>query len=172
MEIWPAQRMSARIEGSCVLSSTRSLKSEEIGRVRGVKPGSQFHPEPDAPIAVATIAGTATAVPPHLLTREIVKHHMKDVFSLDGKRLEAIHAVIDNSQIDERHSVFPVEYIIEPRPLAQINNEYREKSLELGMRAAAGALAKAEMASSDVDLLMTVSCTGVMIPSLDAYLAT
>jgi len=41
---------------------------------------------------------------------------MKDVFSLDGKRLEAIHAVIDNSQIDERHSVFPVEYIIEPRP--------------------------------------------------------
>jgi alkylresorcinol/alkylpyrone synthase len=172
MEIWPAKRMSARIEGSCVLSSTRSLKSEEIGRVRGVKPGSQFHPEPDGPIAVATIAGTATAVPPHLLTREIVKHHMKDVFSLDGKRLEAIHAVIDNSQIDERHSVFPVEYIIEPRPLAQINNEYREKSLELGMRAAAGALAKAEMASSDVDLLMTVSCTGVMIPSLDAYLAT
>jgi len=96
------------MEGSCVLSSTRSLKSEEIARVPGVKPGSRFHPEPETPIAVATIAGTATAVPPHLLTREIVKHHMKDVFSLDGKRLEAIHTVIDNSQIDERHSVFPV----------------------------------------------------------------
>jgi alkylresorcinol/alkylpyrone synthase len=172
MGAWPALRTSARIEGSCVLSSTRSLKSEEIVRVPGVKAGSQFHPEPDAPIAVATIAGTATAVPPHLLTREIVKHHMKDVFSLDGKRLEAIHTVIDNSQIDERHSVFPVEYIIEPRPLAQINNEYREKAFELGLQAAAGALAKAEMAPSDVDLLMTVSCTGVMIPSLDAYLAT
>ena len=154
------------------MSSTRSLKSEEIGRASAVKPESQFHPEPDAPIAVATIAGTATAVPPHILTREIVKHHMKDVFSLDGKRLEAIHTVIDNSQIDERHSVFPVEYIIEPRPLAQINNEYREKSIELGLQAVSGALAKAEMTPSDVDLLMTVSCTGVMIPSLDAYLAT
>ena len=154
------------------MSSTRSLKAEEIARAPGVKPESQYHPEPDAPIAVATIAGTATAVPPHILTREIVKHHMKDVFSLDGKRLEAIHTVIDNSQIDERHSVFPVEYIIEPRPLAQINNEYREKSIELGLQAVSGALAKAEMTPSDVDLLMTVSCTGVMIPSLDAYLAT
>jgi alkylresorcinol/alkylpyrone synthase len=111
-------------------------------------------------------------VPPYLLTRDVVKQRIKDVFSLDGRRLEAIHSVIDNSQIDQRHSVFPVEYIIEPRPLAQINNEYREKSFELGLQVAADALAHAEMIPSDVDLLMTVSCTGVMIPSLDAYLAT
>jgi len=111
-------------------------------------------------------------VPPYLLTRDIVKHHIKDVFGLEGKRLEAIHTVIDNSQIDQRHSVFPVEYIIEPRPLSQINNEYREKSFELGRQAAADALAKADMVPADVDLLMTVSCTGVMIPSLDAHLAT
>ena len=154
------------------MSSTRSHKHEEIGRALGVKPGSEFHAEPEGAIAVATIAGTATAVPPYLLTRDIVKQRIGDVFSLDGKRLEAIHTVIDNSQIDQRHSVFPVEYIIEPRPLAQINNEYREKSFELGLQVAADSLAKAEMAPSDVDLLMTVSCTGVMIPSLDAYLAT
>jgi alkylresorcinol/alkylpyrone synthase len=97
---------------------------------------------------------------------------MKDVFSLDGKRLEAIHTVIDNSQIDQRHSVYPVEHIVEPRPLSQINTEYREKAVELGMRAAADALAQAGMVPSDVDMLITVSCTGVMIPSLDAHLAT
>ncbi len=119
------------------MSSIRSIRSEEIGRALDVKPESQFHAEPEGAVTVATIAGTATAVPPFLLTRDIVKQRMKDVFSLDGKRLEAIHAVIDNSHIDQRHSVFPVEYIIEPRPLAQINHEYREKSLELGLRAAA-----------------------------------
>ena len=154
------------------MSSIRSVRSEERGRALGVQPESQFQAEPDGAIAVATIAGTATAVPPYLLTRDIVKQHIKDVFSLDGKRLEAIHTVIDNSQIDQRHSVFPVEYIIEPRPLAQINNEYREKAFELGVQAAAASLAKAELVPADVDLLMTVSCTGVMIPSLDAYLAT
>ena len=154
------------------MASIRSLRSEETGRALEVTPESRFHGEPDVQIAVATIAGTATAVPPYLLTRDIVKHHIKDVFGLEGKRLEAIHTVIDNSQIDQRHSVFPVEYIIEPRPLAQINNEYREKAFELGRQAATDALAKAELVPTDVDLLMTVSCTGVMIPSLDAYLAT
>lgn len=122
--------------------------------------------------AIATIAGTATAVPPHLLTAETVKKHMKGVFSLEGRQLDAIHAVIDNSQIDQRHSVFPVEYIIEPRPLSQINTEYRDKAVELGMRVTADALAQANMSPSDVDMIITVSCTGVMIPSLDAYLAT
>jgi alkylresorcinol/alkylpyrone synthase len=136
------------------------------------RPESELKPARTVGTAVATIAGAATAVPPHLLTREIVKHHMKGVFSLEGKRLEAIHTVIDNSQIDERHSVFPVEYIIEPRPLSQINNEYREKAVELGMRATADALAQADMTPSDIDLFITVSCTGVMIPSLDAYIAT
>jgi alkylresorcinol/alkylpyrone synthase len=154
------------------LFSIRSLRSEETGRALAVTPKSQFQAGPDAAVAVATIAGTATAVPPYLLTRDIVKQRIQDVFSLDDRRLEAIHSVIDNSQIDRRHSVFPVEYIIEPRPLAQINHEFREKSFELGLQVAADALAKAEMAPSDVDLLMTVSCTGVMIPSLDAYLAT
>ena len=122
--------------------------------------------------AVATIAGTATAVPPYILTREMVKDRIGDVFSLDGRRLEAIRNVVDNSQIDQRHSVFPVDYIIEPRPLGQINTEYREKAVELGLQVTAQALAQAGMAPSDIDFLITVSCTGVMIPSLDAHIAT
>ncbi|MBZ5699996.1 MAG: type III polyketide synthase [Acidobacteriia bacterium] len=153
------------------MSSIRSPRPEEAAQVFAVEPESEVKVRPNVATAVATIAGTATAVPPHVLTRDIVKQRMKDVFSLDGKRLEAIHTVIDNSQIDQRHSVFPVEHIIEPRPLAQINTEYREKAVELGLRAAADALGQAGMAPSDVDLLITVSCTGVMIPSLDAYLA-
>jgi len=133
---------------------------------------SQFQVKLNRTSAVATIAGAATAVPPHLLTREVVKQCIGDVFSLDGMRLEAIRNVIDNSHIDQRHSVFPVEYVIEPRPLAQINIEYRQKAVELGLEATASALARAEMSPSDIDLLITVSCTGVMIPSLDAYIAT
>jgi alkylresorcinol/alkylpyrone synthase len=133
---------------------------------------AQFQAKLNRPPAIATIAGAATAVPPHLLTREVVKGCIGDVFSLDGMRLEAIRNVIDNSHIDQRHSVFPVEYVIEPRPLSQINIEYRQKAVELGMEVTASALARAEMSPSDVDLLITVSCTGVMIPSLDAYIAT
>jgi alkylresorcinol/alkylpyrone synthase len=106
--------------------------------------------------AVATIAGTATAVPPHVLSREIVKNRIGGVFSLDGARLDAIREVIDNSAIDQRYSVFPPEYTIEPRPLAQINAEYQEKSVELGLQVAERALAQAGMTPADVDLLVTV----------------
>ncbi len=122
-------------------------------------------------ISVATIAGTSTVVPPHLLTRETVKERIGEVFSLLGKRLEAIREVLDNSRIDQRYSVYPVDHIIEPRPLGQINAEYREKAVELGLEAARKALKASGMLPTDIDLLITVSCTGVMIPSLDAYIA-
>jgi len=118
----------------------------------------------------ATIAGTATAVPAHLLTSESVKTYMRKVFNLDGRRLDAMMTVIDNAQVTQRHSIFPVEYFVEPRPLTQTNLEYQENAIRLGHEAAAQALAAAGMTAADVDMIITVSCTGFMIPSLDAHL--
>ena len=154
------------------MPSTRILKSLRVEETLAIHDEPGIEIQRRSPRGVATIAGTSTAVPPHMLSREIVKDCIGDVFSLSGARLDAIRKVIDNSEIDERYSVFPLEYTIEPRPLAQINAEYREKSVELGLQVAERALAQAGMAPTDVDLLITVSCTGVMIPSLDAHLAT
>src|ERR1700722_14612665 len=117
------------------------------------------------------VASTATAVPPHVLSREIVKEYFGRVFGVSGRRLEAILAVVDNSRIDRRYTIFPVDYLIEPRPLAQINREYQEHAIALSRCAARQALERAGVAGADVDLIVTVSCTGVMIPSVDAYLA-
>ena len=133
------------------------------------RPQIRNFPHPD--VSVATIAGTSTVVPPHVLTRAELKNYVREVFGLEGRRLEAIWSVIDNSKIDERHFAFPVEYVIQPRPLAQINLEYGQQAVALGEGAVGEALARAEMSPRDVDLLITVSCTGVMIPSLDAHLA-
>lgn len=147
-------------------------RSLELEPVRSKQPEPQPHLKANSASAAITIAGTATAVPPYVMTREIVKAHIGEVFSLDDQRLEAIHDVIDNSAIDQRYCVFPPEYVIEPRPLAQINAEYQEKCVELGLQVTSRALGQAGMSPADVDLLITVSCTGVMIPSLDAHLAT
>jgi alkylresorcinol/alkylpyrone synthase len=154
------------------LPSTRTPKSLEIEEALASQPEPQSKTKLRVVPAVATIAGTATAVPPHVLTREVVKNHIGEVFSMDGAKLEAIREVIDNSAIDQRYSVFPGEYTIEPRPLTQINMEYGEKSVELGLQVTEHALAQAGMSPTDIDLLISVSCTGIMIPSLDAHLAT
>lgn len=153
------------------MSPIETPKSLEPEQLRAKQREPEFETKANRPFAVATIAGTATAVPPYIMTREVVKEHIGEVFSLDDQRRTAIREVIDHSAIDQRYCVFPPEYVIEPRPLAQINAEYQEKAVELGLQAASRALGQAGMSPTDVDLLVTVSCTGVMIPSLDAHLA-
>jgi alkylresorcinol/alkylpyrone synthase len=125
-----------------------------------------MRPTDSAPV----IAATATALPPYTLTREDAKTYMRSVFSLDERRLETMMAVIDNASVEKRHSIFPIDYVIEPRSLTQTSREYREHAISLGRRVAEDCLANAGVRARHVDLIITVSCTGFMIPSLDAYL--
>lgn len=154
------------------MSSMRTPKSVEVEEALASRQNPQTKVKNKNVTAVATIAGSATAVPPHVLSREVLKNGIGGVFGLEAAKLDAILEVIDNSAIDQRYSVFPPEYTIEPRSLAQINAEYQEKAIELGLQVAERALAQAGMEPTDVDLLATVSCTGVMIPSVDAHIAT
>jgi alkylresorcinol/alkylpyrone synthase len=116
------------------------------------------------------IAATATAVPDHAITREEAKAYLRHAFPLDENRVRSMLSVIDNAQIRRRFFVHPVDYIIHRRPLSQVIEEYKEHSVKLGRRVAEDCLAKAGMKPTDIDLILTVSCTGFMIPSLDAYL--
>jgi alkylresorcinol/alkylpyrone synthase len=127
-------------------------------------------PRETAASSYPTIAATATALPPHTITRENVKYYMGRVFDIPERKLEAMMTVVDNAQVHKRHSVFPIEYTIEPRPLSKTNEEYQEHAIALGRRAAEECLAKAGVAPADVDLIITVSCTGYMVPSLDVHL--
>jgi alkylresorcinol/alkylpyrone synthase len=79
-------------------------------------------------------------------------------------------SVIDNAEVHKRHSVFPVDYIVQQRSIAQTSREFQEHSVRLGRQVAEKCLEAARMAPSDIDMIITVSCTGFMIPSLDAYL--
>src|SRR5258707_2390444 len=117
-----------------------------------------------------TIAATATAVPPHLITRDDVKYYMGRVFDLPDRKLEAMMTVVDNAQVHKRHSIFPIEYTVEPRPLSKTNEEYQEHAIALGRRVAEECLAKAGIPPLDGALIITVSCTGYMIHSLDLHL--
>src|SRR5438445_12632052 len=119
-----------------------------------------------------TLAASATAVPPTVLSRELVKEYFGRTFSLSGRRLQAMLEVLDNSRIDRRYSLFPVDYLVETRSLTQRNSEYREHAIAWSRQVAEEALARANRNAADVDMIITVSCTGFMIPSVDAYLVS
>jgi alkylresorcinol/alkylpyrone synthase len=95
---------------------------------------------------------------------------MGHVFPMEPARLEAMMAVVDNTQVRRRYFIHPVEYIVEPRPLSEISLDYQQHAISLGRRVSLDCLRRAGMRPRDIDLLITVSCTGVMIPSLDAHL--
>jgi len=116
------------------------------------------------------IAATATALPPHTITRDDVKYYMGRVFDIPERRLEAMMSIVDNAQVHKRYAIFPIEYTIEPRALSKTNNEYIEHAVKLGREAAEKCLVRAGVKAEEIDLIITVSCTGFMIPSLDAHL--
>jgi len=118
----------------------------------------------------STIIATATAVPEHTITREDVKYYMGRVFDIPERKLEAMMSIVDNAQVHKRHAIFPITYTVEPRALHKTNQEYMEHAIKLGREAAEKCLERAGLRPEDVDLIITVSCTGFMIPSLDAHL--
>jgi alkylresorcinol/alkylpyrone synthase len=117
-----------------------------------------------------TIVATATAVPPHLMTRDDMKYYLGRVFDIPERRLEAMMSIVDNAQVNQRHSIFPIDYTIQARPLSKTNDEYIEHAVKLGREVAEKCLERAGLRADEIDLIITVSCTGFMIPSLDAHL--
>jgi alkylresorcinol/alkylpyrone synthase len=117
-----------------------------------------------------TILTTATAVPAHAATQAEVKRALRRLLPLDPRKLDAVMALFDHAQVENRYSVYPIEELGRKQSLTATTAEYRTHAIALGRQVAAAALASAKLAATDIDLLITVSCTGIMIPSVDAYL--
>src|SRR5208282_4322142 len=109
---------------------------------------------PNGNSAYATIAATATAVPPFSITRDDVKYYLGRVFDIPERRLEAMMSIVDNAQVHKRHAIFPIEYTIAPRALSKTNEEYIEHSIKLGREAAEKALERAGLKADEIDLII------------------
>lgn len=78
--------------------------------------------------------------------------------------------VFQYAQIDRRFSVRDPESLLYAVSFEDRNDQFIEQSIALGERALVMALEKANLQPTDIDFFITVSCTGFMIPSLDAFL--
>jgi alkylresorcinol/alkylpyrone synthase len=119
----------------------------------------------------STILHTATAVPAHVLDQDEVKRSLCEVLGLPPKRLRPVLGLFDNALVDRRYSVLPLPELRLRRSLSHTTAIYRDHAIRLGCEVAARCLGEAGIAPDAIDLVITVSCTGIMIPSLDAHLA-
>jgi alkylresorcinol/alkylpyrone synthase len=67
--------------------------------------------------------------------------------------------------------VVPIEEVFAPGDFETQNDRFQKFGREIAVDLARRALAAADLAASQVDLVVSVSCTGFMIPALDAYVA-
>ena len=112
------------------------------------------------------IASVATAVPVHTITQDDAAIRAQTFFP-QFARLEALYT---NTGIDNRYSIEPMEWHLQPHTWEQRTEVYLRNALDLLEQAACQAVADAGLALRDIDVIVTNTITGLAIPSLEARL--
>lgn len=78
--------------------------------------------------------------------------------------------IFEHAAVDRRYSIMDAEEVFSKTSFEAKNDLYIRESIKLAEKSLLKALNKAQLGPGDLDFIITVSCTGIMIPSLDAYL--
>ncbi len=78
--------------------------------------------------------------------------------------------IFEGAAVDKRYSIMDPMEVFTATSFEEKNNIYVREIKQLGNRVLGKALKELQWEADTLDYLITVSCTGIMIPSLDAYL--
>ena len=78
--------------------------------------------------------------------------------------------IFENAGVDKRFSIMSPEEVFTATSFEEKNNIYKKEAIALSEKTAKETLVKANLDATDIDYIISVSCTGIMIPSVDAYL--
>jgi 1,3,6,8-tetrahydroxynaphthalene synthase len=118
----------------------------------------------------AIVCKPALVVPDHQLTEEQVISLADVVLGGDPRLAARMKKVIAGAGVKSRYMVQPLEQTMTPAGFGTRNDLFIHESKRLGERAAQAAMDNAGVTPKDIDLIITTSCTGIMIPSLCAHL--
>jgi len=78
--------------------------------------------------------------------------------------------LFEGAGVDRRYSIMDPEEVFIATSFEEKNNIYAREVVKLAEKSLKKSLEKVHLKPSDIDYIITVSCTGIMIPSMDAYL--
>jgi alkylresorcinol/alkylpyrone synthase len=88
----------------------------------------------------------------------------------DERFIRKVKKIFEGAAVDKRYSIMDPIEVFESSSFEAKNDIYVREVIDLGEKVLEKALKKAQWLPADLDYIITVSCTGIMIPSLDAYL--
>jgi alkylresorcinol/alkylpyrone synthase len=111
-------------------------------------------------------------LPPYRYDQEVVtgwvREWLREEPSSRSPRLLSVYA---SAGVKTRASVVPIEEVFHPADFETQNRRYREIACRAGADVARRALAASGLAPDGIGMLLSVSCTGFMIPAVDAHVA-
>ena len=119
-----------------------------------------------------SLLGLATAVPPYVIDQDVIARLAPIVFQKIFDEHPGMADIFAHTGIERRNFVRPLEWFGAPRDWSDRAEAYVEGASDLFVDAAQAALARAGLAGSDVDIVVTVSSTGIATPSIDARVGT
>jgi predicted naringenin-chalcone synthase len=88
----------------------------------------------------------------------------------EDRFVRKVKKIFEGAAVDKRYSIMEPAEVFTATSFKQKNDIYTREVIELGEKVLQKALDKADWDPETLDYIITVSCTGIMIPSLDAYL--
>jgi len=129
---------------------------------------------------LATLLSLERYLPPHRYDQETVTRWVREWLEgpadADGPEVSAsaparLLSVYASAGVKTRASVVPIEDVFHPADFETQNRKYREIAGRAGADVARRALAASGLGPPDIDMVVSVSCTGFMIPAVDAHVA-
>jgi len=103
-------------------------------------------------------------------TEEIIPFLDTWLMGQDDRFIRKVKKIFESAAVDKRYSIMDPIEVFTNTSFEGRNDIYVREVIDLGEKVLEKALKKANWKPEDLDYIITVSCTGIMIPSLDAYL--
>jgi len=103
-------------------------------------------------------------------TAEILPFLDAWLFGQEERFIRKVKKIFEGAAVDKRYSIMDPVEVFTKTSFEERNDIYSREVVDLGEKVLKKALDKAHWQPTDLDYIITVSCTGIMIPSLDAYL--
>ena len=118
----------------------------------------------------ATLLNTAIALPDYAYSQEEIRGIVANWLVDRPEQAKKADAILSNALVKRRYTVRPAAWYLEHTSVTARTEVYREEMIRLCERAATEALKGAGVEPEQVGLIISTSCTGVMIPSVENHL--
>ena len=103
-------------------------------------------------------------------TKEIIPFVKLLMQDQESRFQRKVIKLFEGAGVDKRYSIMDPVEVFTATSFEEKNNIYVREVTALAEQSLKKSLEKASLQPTDIDYIITVSCTGIMIPSVDAYL--